>query len=52
MIPTGGNLYLQALMILGGAIIAAPLFKRLRLLYAPLQPRLAATEAEIRRSIP
>lgn len=31
MVPTGGSLYLQALMILGGAIIAAPLFKRLGL---------------------
>lgn len=31
MIGTGGSLYLQALMILGGAIIAAPLFKRLGL---------------------
>ena len=31
MVATGGSLYLQALMILGGAIIAAPLFKRLGL---------------------
>ena len=31
MVTTGGSLYLQSLMILGGAIIAAPLFKRLGL---------------------
>lgn len=31
MVATGGSLYLQCLMILGGAIIAAPLFKRLGL---------------------
>ncbi|MGU3574604.1 monovalent cation:proton antiporter-2 (CPA2) family protein [Brucellaceae bacterium C25G] len=31
MIENGGYLYIQALMILGGAIIAAPLFKRLGL---------------------
>lgn len=31
MVATGGSLYLQALVILGGAIIAAPLFKRLGL---------------------
>lgn len=31
MVGIGGSLYLQALMILGGAIIAAPLFKRLGL---------------------
>lgn len=31
MVANGGSLYLQSLMILGGAIIAAPLFKRLGL---------------------
>ncbi len=31
MVADGGNLYLQCLMILGGAIVAAPLFKRLGL---------------------
>ncbi len=31
MVATGGSLYLQSLMLLGGAIVAAPLFKRLGL---------------------
>lgn len=31
MVANGGSLYLQSLIILGGAIIAAPLFKRLGL---------------------
>ncbi|RCS25159.1 potassium transporter TrkA [Phyllobacterium salinisoli] len=31
MVAEGGNLYLQSLMLLGGAIIAAPLFKKLGL---------------------